>query len=325
MLLATWLMIGLFLDGYAHTNLIDELESFFTPWHAVFYSGFLASSAWVIWIIYKNVAAGYSVRRAIPPGYGPTVVGLMLFGFGGIGDGIWHTMFGVEAGIDALLSPTHFMLFTGGVLGLSTAIRTTRLRNTGEAVAGPDRLPLFISLLLVTAAMAFFVAYVWVPGQPSILEVAYNAGTGEGQGAVGYFVSGLLVSTAVLLSPLIIVLRWWRPPIGTVATVWVVTNTAIAVSFDLHLGVALAVGVAGGLAGEIACVALNPGPSNRTASLITLAMIPVVAWSAFMVTYAIVGTIAWPPEIWAGSIVLSGLGAVGLGWISLPDPKRGPS
>ncbi len=42
-LLATWLIIGLFLDGWAHDN-VPELESFLTPWHAVFYSGFVATA-----------------------------------------------------------------------------------------------------------------------------------------------------------------------------------------------------------------------------------------------------------------------------------------
>ena len=325
MVLATWLMIGLFLDGYAHTNLIDQLESFFTPWHAVFYSGFLATASWVGWIIYKNIAVGHAIRDAIPPGYGPTVLGLSLFALGGIGDGVWHTIFGIEAGVDALLSPTHFMLFTGGVLGLSTAIRTTRLRNTGETVFNADRAPLLISLLLTTAAVAFFLAYVWIPGQPSILEVPYDSATGDGQGAVGYFIAGMLVSTTVLLAPLIIILRWWRAPPGTAIAIWLLINTAIAVSFDLHVGVAFAFGVVGGVVGELALAVLEPSPSNRTRSLITMAAIPISAWSAFMATYAMVGTIAWPLEIWAGSIVLSGLAALGLGWISLPDPKHGPS
>ena len=325
MVLATWLMIGLFLDGYAHTNLIDELESFFTPWHAVFYSGFLASSAWVAWIIYKNVVTGHPLRTAIPGGYGPTVLGLTIFALGGIGDGIWHTIFGVEAGIDALLSPTHFLMFLGGVLGLSTAIRTTRLRNMGESVASGDSLPLLISLLLITAAMAFFVAYVWIPGQPTILEVPYSPASGDGQGAVGYFISGMLVSTTVLLAPLIIVLRWWRPPVGTVALVWVLVNAAIALSFDLHFGVALVFGLTGGAVGEAVRVVLKPGPSNRVGSLALMTAVPVAAWSGFIVAYAVVGSIAWPPEIWVGSVILSGLAGAGLGWISLPDPVRGPS
>ena len=40
-LLTAWLVGGLFLDGWAHAHgKVDQ--SFFTPWHAVFYSGFAA-------------------------------------------------------------------------------------------------------------------------------------------------------------------------------------------------------------------------------------------------------------------------------------------
>jgi hypothetical protein len=38
-LLCVWFTLGLFLDAWAHNNL-PGLETFFTPWHAVFYSGF---------------------------------------------------------------------------------------------------------------------------------------------------------------------------------------------------------------------------------------------------------------------------------------------
>ena len=320
MIFALWLMIGLFLDGYAHTNLIDELESFFTPWHAVFYSGFLASAGWVAWLIYKGVAGGRSIREAIPAGYGPTVLGLLLFGLGGIGDGIWHTLFGIEAGIDALLSPTHFMLFTGGILGLSTAIRTSRVRNRGDAINRQDRGPLLLSLLLVTGALAFFAAYMWVPGQSSILEVPYV----EAEGAISYFIAGLLVSTVILLVPALIVLRWWRLPQGFSLVTWLVISVAIALSFSMNLAVSFIFGLVGGLAGELAVLTWKPGPENRPGSLLALTLMPLAAWSAFMLAIATgVGT-DWAPEIWAGSIVLSGLAAAGLGWIVLPDSDRGP-
>jgi hypothetical protein len=45
-LLAAWTTVGLFLDGWAHTN-PSELETFLTPWHAVFYSGFAATATWI--------------------------------------------------------------------------------------------------------------------------------------------------------------------------------------------------------------------------------------------------------------------------------------
>lgn len=320
MLLGIWLMIGLFLDGYAHTNLLEELESFFTAWHGVFYSGFFASAGWVTWIIYQNMQTGLSWRDAIPQGYEPTVFGLALFGLGGIGDGVWHTIFGIETGVDALLSPTHFMLFVGGLLGLSTVIRTARVRNRGAKVAKADRVPLVLSLLLVTGALAFFSAYMWVPTQPFVLGIPFE----DAQGAVPFYVGGMLVSTVVMLSPALIVLRWWRPPVGSFFVIWVLVNTAIPLSFDQDLAVGLSFGIAGGVAGELLARALGPGPKRRSASLLTLAGTAMIAWSAHLIAFVASTEMLWPPEVWGGAVVLSGLAAWGLGWISLPDPGRGP-
>ena len=37
-LLSLWLMLGTYLDGFAHLNIPDTIDTFFTPWHAVLYS-----------------------------------------------------------------------------------------------------------------------------------------------------------------------------------------------------------------------------------------------------------------------------------------------
>jgi hypothetical protein len=40
--LGGWLLGGFYVDGWAQNHLATILESFFTPWHAAFYSGFMA-------------------------------------------------------------------------------------------------------------------------------------------------------------------------------------------------------------------------------------------------------------------------------------------
>jgi hypothetical protein len=47
MLFGTWLLIGLFVDGWARTNLesLESLETLSTPLHVDFYSGFEATAA----------------------------------------------------------------------------------------------------------------------------------------------------------------------------------------------------------------------------------------------------------------------------------------
>ena len=35
-----WFFSGAWIDSSAHTYLIDDIETFFTPWHGVLYSGY---------------------------------------------------------------------------------------------------------------------------------------------------------------------------------------------------------------------------------------------------------------------------------------------
>ncbi|MGH2358015.1 MAG: hypothetical protein ACRDGJ_08370, partial [Candidatus Limnocylindria bacterium] len=121
--LAAWLVVGLFVDGWAH-NTRPLLETFFTPWHAVFYSGFAALATWVGWSVSRRRRPGLSWRAAVPPGYGLAVVGLGLFLASGVGDMAWHLVFGIEQDIDALLSQTHLGLFLGALLAVTAPLRS---------------------------------------------------------------------------------------------------------------------------------------------------------------------------------------------------------
>src|ERR671923_2670945 len=93
-LLSSWFVGGLFLDGWAHRH-ISELETFFTPWHAVFYSGFLALAGFLLAVLVRNHANGYPWRHAMPPGYELAILGVLVFMAGGGGDMIWHAIFGI--------------------------------------------------------------------------------------------------------------------------------------------------------------------------------------------------------------------------------------
>ena len=113
---------GLFLDGWAHTHgRVDQ--SFFTPWHAFFYAGYAAVALALLANLLRNHARGAAWERALPHGYGLSLVGVLIFGVGGVGDLIWHTLFGIEAGVEALLSPTHLVLALGMGLMVSGPLR----------------------------------------------------------------------------------------------------------------------------------------------------------------------------------------------------------
>src|SRR5437588_2640998 len=122
---SVWWLGGLFIDGCAHSN-IPQLETFFTPWHAVLYSGYLALAFTLLVQILLNLrqsalSAGGStpstlalgreslhrnrwlaVAGAIPTGYELSLLGVAIFGVSGIGDLIWHLFLGIERSTEAL-------------------------------------------------------------------------------------------------------------------------------------------------------------------------------------------------------------------------------
>src|SRR5262249_42860659 len=99
--LSAWLLGGIYLDGWAHIH-ISSLETFFTPWHAVLYSGFAACALALLVQQVRALRAGAPWREALPPGYGLSLLGAGIFLAGGALDLLWHTFFGIERGVEAL-------------------------------------------------------------------------------------------------------------------------------------------------------------------------------------------------------------------------------
>src|SRR5438045_4043398 len=109
--LGAWLLAGIYLDGWAHNHI--HVETFFTPWHAVLYSGFLANAIYFALVMLRGRRTGNSWRGAVPSGYSFAALGVLLFGISGIGDLIWHSIFGIEVSVSAGFSPPHLGIMVG--------------------------------------------------------------------------------------------------------------------------------------------------------------------------------------------------------------------
>ena len=64
---SAWLLGGLYWDGWAHGYGLPD--SFWTIWHAAFYSGYAASAAVILGAIARARPQAASWRAAIPAGY----------------------------------------------------------------------------------------------------------------------------------------------------------------------------------------------------------------------------------------------------------------
>jgi hypothetical protein len=110
-ILSAWLVGGAFIDGWAHTHgKVDT--TFFTPWHAAFYTGFLAVAGALVGALLHHMRRRGPWQRALPPGYNLSLLGVVIFACGGLGDLAWHTLFGIEKDVEALVhSQDDFVCF----------------------------------------------------------------------------------------------------------------------------------------------------------------------------------------------------------------------
>lgn len=320
MALVAWTIIGIFVDAYFHAT-DAGLESFWTPWHALFYSGFSATSAWIFILSVRRRQPDGSLWSAAPLGYGAALVGIGMFGAGGVGDAIWHTVFGVETSLDALLSPTHLVLFSGALLIASAPFRAAWMDGTDHSADGWNLfLAPALSLILSAALVAFFFAYASLLTDTELAASTFRPG-GDGEFIAAFGVLAAIVTTIILVTPILLTLRrWGRIPVGTVTCLTVAVVVLVTFGFDRDI-VGLVPALGAGLIGEVLVARLRP--------LWFAAGYPLALWSLYFLAVARVGTgLGWPPEIWGGIIFFGvAVGACIQGLLSVGDrvPRSTPS
>jgi len=159
--LGCWLVFGLFIDGWAH-RIPGLVDSFFTPWHAILYAGYLANAGWVASNLWRTTHSLRLRDIRIPAGGVLGVWGLLIFGIGGFFDVLWHTAVGIERGLEVFFTPSHLMLFIGASLTLTTpfcAMWAARRDETTPSLSA--FLPAVVSLGLTMSVVSFFVSYSW--------------------------------------------------------------------------------------------------------------------------------------------------------------------
>lgn len=314
-----WMTVGLFMDGYFHQHLDGTEESFVTPWHAVFYAGFGATALWLWRLAQRRAEDGRPLLRALPAGYEAAAVGLALFAVGGAGDGAWHTTFGVERGIDALLSPTHLVLFAGLVLLLTAPVRAAR----AAPASPPAPWVVVLSVTSAAALTAFFLNFVWGLGTAAYLRQGYDAVTEAGEDQVIAAVASMLVTTSVLLGAARLVLSRSRVPRGAFTVLFGAVALLVAVAFDEDAeGIVAA--VCAGTTLDIALVALRDR-FGRLAVPASFALAAGVLWSAYVALLAGLDGIAWHAELWFGAVVLNVIAALAVAAVPGLEREGGTS
>lgn len=332
-LFGVWLLLAVFTDGWAHFNR-PGLETFFTPWHAVLYSGLAAMAGWILAVAWRNRTRAGALWRAVPPGYGATVAGVAVFAVGGGLDLAWHEAFGIEVAVDALVSPPHLMLGAGGLLILGTGMRSQRAVHGGRWTWTA---PALLSVVLLTALAAFFLIYTSAFAMPAVTTefVPRPEGTPGHEAAELPAIAGLagyLVTTALLVVPIVLVLASGsRAPRFTVTTVvaTVAWLSAGIVGFPTT-AVAVAVGTTvAAVVSDAGLSRLSPATIRRRLPLL-VATVAALVWAGQLVGVAVTDQVRWPVSLWLGVVVLSAGLAAALGALAsagnvgrVPDRRSG--
>jgi hypothetical protein len=216
-------VLGGYSDAWARHH-VPSLDTFFTPWHGVLYAGLLATIIFLVGAHSRNRRRGYSWDNALPPGYGLSLIGVIFFAIGGVGDLIWHTLFGIELSIDGALSPTHLLLTSSLVLIVSGPYRAAWYRSNGSLKQSLlQSLPMLLSLTYMLSIITLIaqIANPFVNLWPSFSR--QDPFTIQALAVVS-----ILLQTILLMGLVLLTIRRWRLPY-----VWL--KPSISRSADLRL------------------------------------------------------------------------------------------
>ena len=291
-----WFVGGLYLDGWAHNHgKVDN--TFFTPWHAVFYSGYLAVSIVLAVLVWASWMRGEHWQRALAGPYRLAIVAAPGFGMAGVADLWWHTTYGFEAGIDLLLSPPHLALATSMACICLAPARTDNPQGSVWA-----RVPALLSILSAWSIATFILQFnhpfgiVW-PQQTRIGE------TGVSVGVVGIVfhmaVTGVIGAWVVA--------RHFGP--GSLTVIVVINALLIALMGDEYR---FAVGVGGAalLCEMLDVLLVQRGVSLQHRSSIRAGALAGLATAGYFAVIAATGVLSWPLSLCAGVSLLSAVLAV---------------
>ena len=297
-----WWIIGLFLDGWAHLHLASIQETFFTPWHAIFYSGFIATTLLFCSAAFRNRHSGFSWFHSLPREYHLALFGVCVFFLGGISDFLWHTILGIEVNIESLLSPPHILLFFGGVLTLIAPFHSLWHRD-GIALARKHPVHVIIATALVWSVLAFITQFAH-PYLNAWMGMASYGRDHELAQALG--VISIIVQTVIAMGVILPMVRRWQFPPGGLLLLFGI-NAFLVVPLNDQLQFFFPMLFAGLLIDTFyrtvrKNIMHGIKPFRRFAFFV-----PMLWWAPYIITVVLTEGTWWRVHLWSGSILIAGL------------------
>ena len=210
------IVFGLFIDGWAHNHgQVDD--SFFTLWHALLYGAVGLAGLILIFTHFRNVGKGYLWRQALPLGYMLSLGGFFAFALGGLADMLWHTAFGIEENIEALLSPTHLFLAIAGSCIIFGPVRALWQRESDDSWR--SLLPVILTFTCMVSVFTFFTNFAAITSNLVALT-GLRPAEHKLHDIIGTL--SLVIHSNILLAVTLFMARRWRLPFGALTLMFTV-------------------------------------------------------------------------------------------------------
>lgn len=320
-LLSLWFLTGLYLDGWAHNNTTLE-DDFFTPWHLVMYTGYLAVGLALVATQLRNTFRGRHWQQAVPLGYGLSLIGVVIFAFGGGFDFWWHDTFGTEVNDEALLSPAHLILATGALLFLTGPLRAGLARR--NSVGWRQLLPVVLALLQVLSLFTFFTQYAHFVTRPFILT---EPPTGAPTLPDLYGIMSVLVPTLLMMGIMLYARANWQLPLGAFTLIMTANSTMMyfmRISYVQEYPLLLLVGPIAGILADAFVQRWRGAKPNPQRLRLFAFVVPFVTFLAYIVLLnadAPSGDVWWTIHMWLGVPFLAGAAGLFMSFLTRADAR----
>ena len=312
-----WIFTGLYLDGWAHNNIPEQIDSFFTPWHLVLYSGYAATTAILGAQYIINVRKGYSLVRALPSAYMTSLLGAVIFAIAGNLDFVWHWLFGFEENVEALVSPSHLSLAVGGVMMMSGPLRAAW--QTPDSQRNTIPLSALLSLFIIIGVFTFFTQFSNAFSHPQ--EFAGYPPTWDTYFWDVTLISYILIPTMILMSAMIMVIFRWKLPFGSLTFLLAGNSTLMFIMawrYSHEGWPVLIAALIGGLFADVLLVTLKPSAQRARALRWFSFLVPALLFLAYFLSILLTQGMWWNSNMWLGMIFFSGILGLGLSWLAAP-------
>ncbi|GAC1393935.1 MAG: hypothetical protein NVS4B11_31590 [Ktedonobacteraceae bacterium] len=288
-----WLVLGISLDAWAHNHF--RLETFWTPWHGVLYSGLLATAFVLPGAMLINRLKGTSWRAAIPAGYEISVLGIIGSFISGLGDMTWHLLFGIEQNIDAAFSPTHIalMLFFGFVIvGPFHALYVSSTRSSQVLLLLSYTLLLLYWQIISQEASPY--ATFWLVNAPK------TDGTRQTLAIVSYVLQGAFLAGLTMY-----LLRRWKLFFGFFFIALTISAAPLATMQNNYI--VIPIGAAAGLLIDCAYLLIRPSLASIERFRLFIASVPGIWLLTYTIVVSVVYGTVWSTHLLVGSIVVTSI------------------